>query len=87
MKLNKTSYLPVKVRVLCQKLECSTGMKLITNLSEEFEDVRFKGKISYVIIAFKEQAIYTLSHSLTKDEMAMIEDIIIYLRFMIPFKK
>lgn len=82
MKLNKTSYTHVQIRTLCQILEQTTGTKLVTNLDEEFEELRFVGRISYIVIDYQKKAIFTLSHHLTEHELNIAQDIIIYLRFL-----
>lgn len=82
MKLNDTAYVHKEVRNLCSQFELVSGMKLITNLSEEFEEVRFLDKYGYVIIDFWEGSFYVLSHRLTYIELRLLIDIKIDLQWL-----
>lgn len=82
MKLNTNSYVHKLIRDLCLKLELKTDMKLITDLSEEFTQIRFVKTLGYITIDYRRKAFYTLGHKVDKAELQMIEEIIIYLRFL-----
>ena len=87
MVLNTTSHVHKQIRLLCYQLEQFTGLQMITNLENEFEEVQFKGKLSYIIVNWKEESIYVLSHKITKDEMQTLEDIVLYLSWLETGKK
>lgn len=82
IKLNNTSYVHVTIRKLCLQLELLSGMKLITDLNEEFEQIRFINSIGYIVIDFEKNACFTLSHKLDKKEMATINDIMLYCQWL-----
>lgn len=82
MVLNKGSYVHLKIRALCLKLEQISGIKLQTNLSKEFEQLEFKSNLSYVIIDYKNYAVFTLSHKISYVEQDLINDIMIYLNWL-----
>ena len=81
MKLNNSSYGHVRVRKLCKILEDSTEMTLVTNLDEEFEEIRFVGKFGYIIIDYKKEACFTLGIHVNCLEWEYIREIMIYLNF------
>lgn len=76
MRLNNVSYAHKQIRLLCFQLERITGLKLKTDLSENFEEIRFENELSYIIIDFKNYAYFTLSYNLDAKEEATIEDIL-----------
>lgn len=82
MKLNNQSYCHKRIRLLCFQLEALTDMKLVTNLSEEFDQVRFVGRLGYLIINFERNVCFALSHKITKDEQKVIEDIVVSLQWL-----
>lgn len=82
MKLNHTSYVHVKIRQICQRLEKATGMKLITDLEQEFEILRFLSPLSYMTIDWQKQAYFTMSHHLTTEEEQEVQDLILYLDWL-----
>lgn len=77
LRLNETAYAHRKIRMLCFQLETLTGLKLVTNLSEEFHEVRFMNELSYIVIDFKRNAYYTLSVFLDEKIRGTIEDILL----------
>ena len=82
MKLNNTSYCHKRIRLLCYQLEALTGMKQQTNLSEEFETVKFQNELGYIIIDHNKSACFTLGHHLDEKEWQTVEDIILYLQWL-----
>lgn len=82
MKLNTTSYVHVTIRQLCLQLELLSGMKLITELCEEFDEIRFIDKYGYIVIDYKKEACFTLSHRITKKETDTISDLMTYLKWL-----
>ena len=82
MKLNKTAHVHVTIRQLCLQLELLSGMKLVTDLNEEFKMLRFIDAYGYIVIDYHKNACITLSHKLNKNEMATIEDLLIYCRWL-----
>lgn len=75
MKLNEKSYAHVKIRGLCKLLEQISDLKNITDLGEEFDEIQFIGKYSYIIIDYKKETILVLSYKLSQKELGIIEDI------------
>ena len=80
--LNRTSYVHVKIRKLCQLLAYLTDMKLVTEFDENFEDVRFVGKYGYLTIDYKHRTIFVMSHKITPQEQEIIEEIMLYLDWL-----
>lgn len=79
MKLNNTYYVHKKIRLLCFQLQQISGLKLITNL-EDFEEIVFKGNLAYIRI--QNNVCFTLNHKLTQDEVNIIDDILVYWRWL-----
>lgn len=82
MKLNNTSYVHVIIRKLCLQLELLSGMKLVTDLGEEFYEIRFVDKLGYIVIDFRKDTCFTISHKLTKKEISAIDDIMLYCNWL-----
>ena len=82
MKLNNHSYVHVTIRQLCLQLELLSGMKLITNLSDDFYEVRFVDKFGYIVIDWRKSACFSLSHKLTPKEMETIKDMLLNLDWL-----
>ena len=57
-------------------------MALITNLSEEFEEIRFVNKLSYITIDYKNYACFSMSHHITEQEIKLIDDLMVYLNWI-----
>lgn len=83
MKLNNTSYVHKQIRLLCFQLEQLSGLKLITDLSEEFTQIRFMNSLSHITLDLKHEACFTLSHILTKTELQTIQDINLYTQWLL----
>lgn len=82
MKLNDTAYVHKQIRLLCRQLELLTNMKLVTDLGEEFDQIKFIGKLGYIIIDYKKEACFTLSYSMDKKEWSTVRDIMLYLEWL-----
>jgi len=82
MKLNEKSYVHVKIRGLCKLLEQISDLENITDLGEEFDEIQFIGKYSYIIIDYKKETILLLSYKLSAEELQIIEDINLYLNWL-----
>ncbi len=78
MVLNRTSYTHLSIRKLCSQLELLSGMSLITNLDEEFVELRFMNKYGYIVIDWRKNAIFTLSHKLVPVEYEIATTLIVY---------
>lgn len=83
MKLNHTSYVHVTIRQLCVQLEVLSGMKLITNLSDDFYEIRLINSYGYIIIDYCNNACFTLSHHLSNKEFETIKDIMLYCNWLL----
>lgn len=82
MKLNTHSYVHVKIRLLCNFVEIKTGLKLITNLSDNFSVITFQNEYSYINIFYKKSVYTSLNTRLDKVVRDAIEDIILYLEWL-----
>ena len=82
LKLNKTSYCHVQIRLACYKLEQSSKMKLETNLDENFDQIRFKKQLGYITIDYKNNAVFVLGHKITVAEHDIIENIMSYCNWL-----
>ena len=82
MKLNKVSYVHKKIRYLCFFIENESGLPIETDLSKEFDQISFKGELSYITIDYKRYAYYTLNIKLSKNVQQAIEDTLIYLSWL-----
>ena len=78
MVLNKSSTIHVRIRKLCYQLELLTDMKLVTNLSEEFNEIRLINKLGYIVIDYERNAVYSLGIHLDKIQLDIVQDIILY---------
>ena len=78
MKLNETSYVHKTIRKLCNQLELLTDTKMITNLSENFNEIEFIDKYGYIILDYKKMRILTLSNKLGEVKFRIAEDILDY---------
>lgn len=77
IRLNKTSYAHVRARFNLFKLEQESGMKLTTNIDEDFDELLLKNALSYIRIDYNNNLCFAMSHKLTKKEMELIKDITI----------
>lgn len=82
MKLNNYSYVHVKIRKLCQMLAYYTDMTLVTDLNEEFTQLKFMNKLSYLIIDYDKNLCFAMSHKITKQEQQIIEELMICLSWL-----
>ena len=82
MVLNNSSYLHKKIRKLCEQLEFLSGLKMITDLNDYFVEVRLMNKYGYIIIDWRKNAIFTLSHKLTEVEFEICNELMIYLSWL-----
>lgn len=82
MKLNTKSYAHVQIRLLCGKLSLKSGLRLKTNLSEEFNKLEFENELSYLIIDYKKGLCITMAHKLNEVEKDYVNDINDYLNWL-----
>ena len=82
MHLNDTSHVHRLIRRNCSKLEALSGMKLVTDLSNNFSQIQFMNKLGYIIIDYKRNAILSLSHKMTDVELKLAQDIMLYLDWL-----
>ena len=73
IKLNKTSYVHVKIRQLCAYFEAITGLKLATNLSADFNEIFFMNQLSYIKIDYQNETLYVLSYRIGSAEEYIID--------------
>ena len=83
MFLNNTSYVHIKIKKLCSQLELLSGTKLITDLNDEFNEIRFIDKLGYIVLDFNNLAIFTLGRKLDPVQLQLATDIINYCDFII----
>lgn len=67
---------------MCLQLEKLSDMKLTTDVSEEFEKLRFCSKLGYIIIDYQKMACFTLSHTMSKQEWDTVQEIMLYLGWL-----
>lgn len=82
MKLNNTSYVHKEIRKLCQQLEVISGLKLVTNLDEEIDKISFYNEFGYIILDYKKQACFTLSHKMNDIEWTICKKVMISLEWL-----
>lgn len=82
MKLNQYNYVHKKIRAMSYLLEQSTGLKLITNFDREFSQIQFLSNYSSITIDFEKDAIFIMMIKLTKEEKWLVEDILLYTRWL-----
>ena len=85
MKLNSISYIPKKIRFILYQIECETGMKLLTNLDEEFDCILFANELQHMRIDYLQEMVCTISVRITPRLQKLIDDVILYLRWLTPF--
>lgn len=83
MLLNNHSYVHKQIRALCFEFEQATGLKLVTNLSEDFQDVRFVSPYSYVTIDYQHNTIFVMCIKLQKDQTAIAIDIMQHINWLV----
>ena len=57
-------------------------MKLMTNLSEEFNEIRFMNELSYIIIDYKRYACYTMAYEMDANEWQTVQDILTHTNWL-----
>lgn len=82
MVLNKYSYAHLKIRKLSAQLEAISGMKLITDFDNEFVEVRFMNTLGYIVIDWRRNAVYTLSHKLNPVELNIVDNLMVHLNWL-----
>ena len=82
MKLNNTSYTHVTIRKLCLQLELLSGMKLVTDLSDDFYEIRFVNSYGYIVIDWRRNACFSLSHRVDNKQMKVVKDLLLYCQWL-----
>lgn len=82
MVLNRYSYVHLNIRKLSSQLEAISGMKLVTDFDNEFVEIRFMNTLGYIVIDWRRNACYTLSHKLDPVEREIVEQLIVYCRWL-----
>lgn len=82
MTLNNHSFVHLQIRKLCSQLEFLAGMKLVTDINGEFNDIRLINNVGYITIDWKKNACYTLSHHLNDIEIELVKTIMLYLNWL-----
>lgn len=77
MKLNNYSHLHKRIAKACNQLALLTKTQLVTDLTDEFEEIRFLDKFGYIVIDFHRCAVYTLGHKLDNIEFMLAQDILV----------
>jgi len=57
-------------------------MKLVTNICNEFVELRFTNDLGYIVINWRKNAVFTLSHKLTEIEVDICNEIMINLSWI-----
>ena len=84
MVLNSISYIPKKIRFILFQIEQETGMKLLTNLDEEFDCILFANELQHMRIDYLHEMVCTISVGITPRLRKLIDDVILYLRWLTP---
>ena len=79
MQLNNHSYVHKQIRALCFAFEQATGLKLVTNLDNDFISIRFASTYSYVTIDYLHNTYFLMCIKLNKTQFAIAQDIMLYL--------
>lgn len=82
VELNCHSFTHKKIRALTLQLELLSDMKLVTDF-KNFDEIKLLGKLGYITIDFKRNAVYTLGIKLTKTELDIIKDIMAYCSWLV----
>lgn len=82
MKLNETAYTHKQIRKACQQLELLTDMKLVTDLSNDFNQIRFVNKLGYILIDYRNEACFILGHKLSHVEWQLVQDVMLYCNWL-----
>jgi len=78
MRLNEYSHCHKRIRLLCFQLAQLTGMSLATDLSKDFQEIKFQNELSYIVIDFKNEVIFSMSYHLANIELDTAQDILLY---------
>lgn len=76
MRLNHHSYVHKLIRYDIALLEAKSGLKLATSLNGDIQSILFFNELSYLRIDVEQMLCFSMSHSITKEEAELIEDII-----------
>ena len=63
---------------MCFQLTQLTGMSLVTDLSDDFQEIKFRNELSYIIIDFKNEVIFSMAYHLENAELDTAQDILLY---------
>ena len=83
MRLNTHSYIHKQIRASCYWFEQATGLKLVTNLSEDFQDIRFASPLSYVTVDYLHKTIFAMCIKLDKKQIQVLNDLIVFCDWLI----
>jgi hypothetical protein len=53
-------------------------MSLVTDLSKDFQEIKFQNELSYIVIDFKNEVIFSMSYHLENIELDTAQDILLY---------
>ena len=81
VEINEHSHVHKKIRMLCYQLELLSDMKLISDFTS-FDEIKLLGKLGYITIDFKRNAVYSLGIKLTKIEWDIIKEILTYCQWL-----
>lgn len=82
MVLNNSSYVHISIRKICSQLELLSGMTFITDLDNEFVELRFMNKYGYIVINWRKNAIFTLGYKLDQVELDLAYTLMIYCNWL-----
>lgn len=77
IKLNRTSYCHVNIRYMCYQIERNSGMKLQTELGDNFEKIEFSNKYGYIKIDYLNNTCYVLGYKLSKKDIYLLDYIMV----------
>ena len=70
------------IQTNCYQIELITGMKLVTDLSQEFTQIQFMNKLGYIIIDYERNAVLSLGHKMNDVELNLVQDVMMYLDWL-----
>lgn len=83
MQINNYNYVHKKIRALCFEFEQATNLKCVTNLDDEFFEIKFCSSLSYVTIDFLHNTYFVMCMKLDKKQFAIAEDIMTYVQWLL----
>jgi hypothetical protein len=59
-----------------------TELPLVTNLDEDFDELRWEDELSHIVINYKRSACFNMSHKMTEPEWKTAQDIMLFCQWL-----